>query len=336
MSPRPSRRQVLKWGAIALGALAIVAVVAYALVQRWLHARAEPVALATLAGADTALALVYDLRPDDPEGRRLARDLASRHAALRPWAPEAVWLIAHLGYADPGAFVEGLLPIHLGVLVERDGSVLRYASFSNHARLVARILAEEQGKLGPAVGHALGRPIHAQGAEFVATWEHTHLAATTRARLEAALTRLAGGAAESAATELVAAMPHDRPLAAALLDRGGFLERALDRARDDRGQSLATALRMDLGLGAEHVDRATLSATPGPTELVGRLAIGLATTAAPTHADRAMGSLLDEIARRFLVAGLAIEHTTRRDGTTIEVTFAIRNLDKLWREAMSR
>lgn len=325
-----ARKILIGCGAL-FGLLVAAILVAYLVFMSWVRAAPPPLDGRALAGPATRFVLLYAARKEDPQAVELVRFLVAEAAKAGKVEENVQGLVRHLGYPDLPAFGEDLLPITMGLAVEEDGTTISFVSFSKYANLIRQGLAKQLDKRGPPVGEKDGTPIYQEAdGRFGALRANTRLWARSRPALEAALGRLSGAA--PASLPVLSRLEAASPLSASLVDQGGFVERVLERARDERGRSLKDSLA-DIRLGAEDVTWGRLAGTLGKEKLSGTIQLGLERPGRGAEIRDSTRRLLEEFVRHFLREELKLEHQSRLEQDALSVTFSLDGLDRYWRKA---
>lgn len=323
---------------VGCGALAGLALVTccggYLWLRSWLDEAPEPLDGLRLAGPETRVILLYRAGEDDAAARELARHLATLLEKEGKFPADGRDLIGHLGYDGWPDFVEALLPLTMGVLVEKNLGRVEFVSFSRHANPIARGLRSDLEKAGGALGEHEGTAIFRKKDGCAAVKENTYFFATSQELLETALDRAEG--AEPSREGVARHLDTSSPLALSVANDGDFLDRFLDQTEDDKGVSFGESLRRNLNLRGSDFERCSFAGEFGVEELEGNWSLVPAKADRAAEIARSVERLLAELVRYYLEEGLSLEHQARRSGDDIEVHWTLGELDKFWRDIAAK
>ncbi|MBI4613334.1 MAG: hypothetical protein HY720_06955 [Planctomycetes bacterium] len=305
----------------------------YLWLRSWLSEAPEPLDGRRLAGPETRVILLYRAGEDDTGARELARHLAKLLEEKGKFPEEARDMIGYLGYDNLPDFAEALLPITMGVLVDKDLGRVEFASFGRHANPIARGIRYDLEKEGETLGEHDGTALFRTDDGCAAVKENTWFFATSQELLETALDR-----AQDAAPSREGAARHldpSSPLTLSVEGDGDFLDRFLDQARDEKGVSFGESLRKNLDLTGRDFERCSFAGKVGVESLEGDWLLVPAGASRTPRIARSVDRLLAELVRYYLSEGLDLEHQSRRSGDEIEVHWTLGNLDRFWQDVVA-
>lgn len=345
--PRPPQGGglgVWKWVLIGCGGLMLLtgAVVCGGLMyaRSWLTEEHTPVDGRTLATADTCLAVMVDASPDHADTIAALEAIVAAHQAQNPPDPEAQKMMRWMGHQDADALVKAMLPIHIGVLTDRQHQKLMFISISRHANPIRQLFEAFNSDPQNATNVATvgGVAVYRLGDDtFHAMATNTYLRADTRLLLEDALRVLTGaGGGASATPPEIASRLKGGPIRVAMIDREGFLAKWLaETTSEETGRPLEEEFRA-IGLTADQIDAARMSGSVGPNEFKGRWTVELAETADPAAVQRGMDELLKHLVRAFLEDDLELEQEATLSGRNLDVRYTVKNMDRVWQRWAER
>ncbi len=330
------KRKLLIGCGCLFGLFLTVGVVSFMALRSWAMAAPSPVDGRVLADGETRFILIYQAEKSDTAAVELIRYLAREQEDRDKIPQDLKDLIGRLGYDSLPDFAFDLLPLRMGLLVDQDQTALTFVSFSKFANLITHGLEQQQQKQGRIVGEVSGQSVYQQGDEFSAIYQNTLLFSKSRKRLESALARLAGEGRVQDGLPLLAKLPANAPMVAALTDEKNFLDELLSQAKDEQGRSLKENLRRNLDMGAREFDWATLSGTVGQKSLDGTVVLGLSKAARPQQMLDSVERLLLEFVRHFLNEKLAFTNQSRLKDGAVEIKFTLNGLESFWRKQAAK
>lgn len=317
------KSKLLKGCGILVVLLLIVGVTGYALVRRWVFASAEPLDGRRLATADTRLVVLYEARADDAQARALVRAIvaeARRKGDLDAKGEQLI--LGWLGYDSLDAFADDLLPIRVGVLIEKDMSWVSYVSVSRFANLVERMWREQLERQGPPVDGEVYR----KDGDFAAVAGNTMVWGSRAERVQAAL---AATGAEAPALPLLAQL-QSGALQGAISPADGFIRSLWDHLKDAEGTTLTERMQRSFELSPESLGTVQGKGVLGADSLTGTVWLALGPEAPADKMVRRCQLLLEELVRSVVSESLRLEPATTLEGRVLKVELKLTGLRALW------